>query len=123
MGVNLICLCLSQAYLLSDLAVQLWLILPTSLYATQHLMSWVSRLVDAVRFHIPVFIFNFFSHGSFYYLVEVINLHLQGFFPMVREGETLFLQTSEKTSEHSSWFLCNFPSIWVESKALSSTVC
>ena len=73
--------------------------------------------------HIPVFIFNFFSHGSFYYLVEVINLHLQGFFPMVREGETLFLQTSEKTSEHSSWFLCNFPSIWVESKALSSTVC
>ena len=68
------------------------------------------------------FYFQFFFHGGFYYLIEVINLHLQGVFPIVREGETLFLQTSEKTSECSSWFFCNFPSIWVESKAFFSTV-
>lgn len=54
------------------------------------------------------FYFQFFFHGGFYYLIEVINLHLQGVFPIVREGETLFLQTSEKTSERSSWFFLQF---------------
>ena len=80
LGINLICLCLSQAHLLSDLSNST--LVDSSYQLIYHSASYVSgeKIGGCSVLSYSCFYFQFFSHGSFYYLIEVINLHLQGVF-------------------------------------------